>query len=278
MKKLPFFIQQLVDNGHLKRSVDENIQVDWPWTKIAGPCSVEGGPGDRFDIIEIAKKVKALGANAFRAGAYKPCTYPVTEKKTNGWKEGLREDGLKLLKLVKDETGLPIVTEIMHNSQLTNNTLDIVDIIQVGARNAQNYDLLDVLGRIDKPILLKRGLYGQIEDILGAAERIMVGGNTRVALCPRGVGGGPSYRHIFGSIWSPDMMIIPALKELTNLPVIYDPSHATGYRNFVEPIAKAALAAGADGLIIECHPEPENSISDPDQAIDYQTLLRIYGQ
>ena len=138
------------------------------------------------------------------------------------------------------------------------------------------YDLLDALGHIDKPILLKRGLYGQLEDMLGAAERIMAGGNTRIAICPRGVGGGPSYRHIFGSIWSPDLMVIPALNEVTNIPVIYDPSHATGYRNFVPAISKAALAAGAHGLIIECHPDPVNSISDPDQAINYSTLNTIF--
>tara|TARA_Y100000114_G_scaffold132712_1_gene131646 strand:- start:195 stop:1025 length:831 start_codon:yes stop_codon:yes gene_type:complete len=276
MKQLPKFIESLVAEGKLKHTVDENLSVDWPWTKIAGPCSVEGGPGDACNIVEIAKEMKRLGANAFRAGAYKPCTYPVTETKTNGWKEGLREEGLQLLKLVKEETGLPIVTEIMHDKQLTNETLEIVDVVQVGTRNAQNYDLLDALGHIEKPILLKRGLYGQLEDMLGAAERIMAGGNTRVAICPRGVGGGPSYRHVFGSIWSPDLMVIPALNEVTNMPVIYDPSHATGYRNFVPAISKAALAAGAHGLIIECHPDPENSISDPDQAIDYNTLSTIF--
>ena len=143
MKKYPGFIQTLVDKGDLKLSVDENLSVDWPYTKIAGPCSVEGGPGDKYDIVEIAKNMKKLGANAFRAGAYKPCTYPITKFNSkdpvyNGWKEGLREEGLQLLKLVKEETGLPIVTEIMHNSQLTDETLEIVDVVQVGTRNAQN--------------------------------------------------------------------------------------------------------------------------------------------
>ena len=192
------------------------------------------------------------------------------------WKEGLREEGLELLNLAKKETGLPIVSEIMHDSQLTNKTLDIIDIIQVGTRNAQNYDLLDALGEIKKPILLKRGLYGQIEDILGAAERIMTRGNKHVAVCPRGVGGGPSYRHVFGSIWSPDIMVIPAINELSNLPIIYDPSHSTGYRNFVKSISKAALAAGANGLIIEAHPNPDDSVSDPDQAITFDTLGEIF--
>ena len=276
MKQLPKFIENLVAEGKLKHTVDENLKVEWPWTKIAGPCSVEGGPGDKRNIVEIAQEMKKRGANAFRAGAYKPCIYPVTQAKTNGWKEGMREEGLRLLKLVKEETGLPIVTEIMHDKQLTSETLEIVDVVQVGTRNAQNYDLLDALGHTNKPILLKRGLYGQLEDMLGAAERIMAGGNKQVAICPRGVGGGPSYRHVFGSIWSPDLMVIPALNEVTNMPVIYDPSHATGYRNFVPAISKAALAAGANGLIIECHPDPDNSISDPAQAIDYNTLSNIF--
>tara|TARA_B100001250_G_C19796576_1_gene788983 strand:- start:1695 stop:2525 length:831 start_codon:yes stop_codon:yes gene_type:complete len=273
------FIEGLKEQGHLNLSIDMSKEFDWPWTKIAGPCSVEGGLGDKFNIVEIAKNMKSLGANALRGGAYKPCTFPVTETKSpQGWKEGLRKEGLRLLNLAKQETGLPIVTEIMHNSQLDDETLEIVDVIQVGTRNAQNYDLLDALGKTDKPILLKRGLYGQIEDILGACERIMVGGNEKIAICPRGVGGSPSYRHVFPSIiWAPDLMIIPALKELTKIPIIYDPSHATGYRNFVKPISKAAIAAGADGLIIECHPEPDNSISDPAQAIDYKTLGEIYS-
>lgn len=279
MSKLPKFIEGLVKDGKLKNSIDRDIKVDWPWTKIAGPCSVEGGPGDKFNIVDIAKSVKKMGANALRGGAYKPCTYPVTNSTSVGtysWKEGLRVEGLKLLNLAKKETGLPIVTEIMHTSQLDDETLDIVDVIQVGTRNAQNYDLLDALGHIDKPVLLKRGLYGQIEDILGACERIMVGGNHKIAICPRGVGGAPSTRHIFGNIWAPDLMVIPALKELTNIPVVYDPSHACGYRNFVPPIAKAALAAGAHGLIIETHPIPDESISDPNQAITFETLGEIY--
>ncbi len=276
---LPIFIENLRKDKKLDISIDKNLKIDWPWTKIAGPCSVEGGPGDKYDIVEIAKIVKSNGANALRGGAYKPCTYPVVSSISTGnynWKEGLREEGLDLLNLAKKETGLPIVSEIMHDSQLTNKTLDIIDIIQVGTRNAQNYDLLDSLGEINKPILLKRGLYGQIEDMLGAAERIMTRGNTQVALCPRGVGGGPSYRHIFGSIWSPDIMIIPALNELSNIPIIYDPSHSTGYRNFVKPISKAALAAGANGLIIEAHPNPDNSVSDPEQAITFDTLGEIF--
>ena len=264
------YIKSLKDQNKLNISIDKTKTFDWKFTKIAGPCSVEGP-----EIVDIAKKIKSIGANAFRAGAYKPCTYPVL-KETNGWKEGLRKQGLELLKLVKQETAMPIVTEVMDSSMI-DTVCEVADVLQVGTRNFQNYTLLDSLGKPRKPVLLKRGTWGTIDEILGACERILVGGNENIAICLRGVVGMPSYRHVFPSTrWAPDLMMIPALKELTNIPIIYDPSHSTGYRNFVKPISKAALAAGADGLIIECHPEPDKSISDAAQAIDYQTLESIY--
>ena len=154
--------------------------------------------------------------------------------------------------------------------------MDAIDVIQVGTRNFQNYSLLDEFGKLDKPILLKRGTWGTLDEILGACERILDGGNDKIAICLRGVVGAPSYRHIFPSIrWTPDLMMIPALQKFTNIPIIYDPSHSTGYRDFVVPISKAAMAAGADGLIIESHPNPEQSISDADQAITIDTLKDI---
>ena len=175
----------------------------------------------------------------------------------------------------KKASGLPIVTEVMDASMIEE-VGGVADVFQIGTRNFQNYTLLDALGKCNTPVLLKRGTWATIDEILGACERILVGGNENVAICLRGVVGAPSYRHVFPSIrWAPDIMMIPALKELTNIPVIYDPSHSTGYRNFVEPISKAAIAAGADGLIIEVHPNPDNSISDPMQAIDYDTLKQI---
>ena len=265
------YIKSLKDAGKLNISIDKIKQFNWKYTKIAGPCSVEGP-----EIVDIAKEVKSLGANAFRAGAYKPCTYPIL-KETNGWKEGLRLKGLELLHQVKEETGLPIVTEVMDASMI-DKVAEVADVFQIGTRNFQNYTLLDALGKCNTPILLKRGTWGTIDEILGACERILVGGNENIAICLRGVVGMPSYRHVFPSTrWAPDLMMIPALKELTNIPIIYDPSHSTGYRNFVKPVSKAAIAAGADGLIIECHPEPEKSISDPDQAIDYKTLKTIFN-
>lgn len=265
------YIKSLKDAGKLNISIDKTKQFNWKYDKIAGPCSVEGP-----EIVDIAKRIKSLGANAFRAGAYKPCTYPIL-KETNGWQEGLRREGLNLLRIVKNTTDMPIVTEVM-DARMIDEVGEIADVFQIGTRNFQNYTLLDELGKTNKPILLKRGTWGTIDEILGACERILVGGNDNIAICLRGVVGMPSYRHVFPTIrWAPDLMMIPALKELTNIPIIYDPSHSTGYRNFVQPISKAAMAVGADGLIIECHPEPDNSISDPAQAINYDTLNEIFN-
>ncbi len=268
------YIKTLVD----AKKLDISLQPDrWEFDEnpyvISGPCSVES----EEMIVDWAHKMKKLGVNALRGGAYKPCTYPITEEVgSNGWKEGLREEGLIFLKAARQESGLPIVSEIMDAKQITDRTLECIDIVQVGTRNFQNYTLLDELGKLDIPILLKRGTWGTIDEILGAVERILVGGNEKVAICLRGVVGMPSYRHVFPSIrWAPDLMMIPALKELCDIPIIYDPSHSTGYRNFVPAISRAAIAAGADGLIIESHPNPEKSISDADQAISLETLKEI---
>ena len=183
---------------------------------------------------------------------------------------------MELLKLAKKESGLPIVTEVM-DARMIDEVGEVADVFQIGTRNFQNYTLLDELGRQDIPVLLKRGTWATLDEILGAIERILIGGNSNVAICLRGVVGMPSYRHIFPSIrWSPDLMMIPAIKQFTNIPIIYDPSHSTGYRKFVEPVSTAAMAIGADGLIIEAHPNPDMSISDPAQAIDYSTLKRIF--
>tara|TARA_B110000483_G_scaffold242632_1_gene329087 strand:- start:7264 stop:8085 length:822 start_codon:yes stop_codon:yes gene_type:complete len=266
------YIQNLVDQGKLDLVLKKNC---WNFGKstyiISGPCSVES----EEMIVEWGIKLKALGVNALRGGAFKPCTYPVRNA-IGKWKEGLREDGLRFLISAREESGLPIVSEIMDARQINQLSMDAIDIIQVGTRNFQNYSLLDELGKLDKIILLKRGTWATIDEILGAVERILVGGNRKVAICLRGVVGMPSYRHVFPSTrWAPDLMMIPALKELCDIPIIYDPSHSTGYRNFVAPISKAALALGADGLTIESHPNPEKSISDPDQAISIETLTGI---
>ena len=275
------YINGLIKANKLKHTINKNLDFSFEIggkklgkqkILIAGPCSVES----QSMIEDIAVELKNIGVDALRGGAYKPCTYPVRDS-INGWKEGLQNEGLEFLSSAKKLSGLQIVTEVMDSSKIkliSSHT----DIFQVGTRNFQNYSLLDELGKQKKPVLLKRGTWGTLDEILGACERIIEGGNTKIAICLRGVVGMPSYRHIFPSTrWAPDLMMIPALKEFTNIPIIYDPSHATGYRNFVLPISKAAMALDVDGLIVECHPNPEKSVSDPDQAITIDTLKKIKG-
>ena len=274
------YINKLIEDDKLRLSVDKSktfgFKLGDKWVGkdkviISGPCSVES----RDMIVDWSLELDKVGVDAVRAGAYKPCTYPI-RKEVNGWKEGMREEGLSALIDVQTRNRISVVSEIMDASQINEFSMTAINVIQVGTRNFQNYTLLDALGKLDKPILLKRGTWGTLDEILGACERILEGGNDKLAICLRGVVGAPSYRHIFPSIrWVPDLMMIPALKTFTNIPIIYDPSHSTGYRHFVVPISKAAIAAGADGLIVECHPDPPNSISDADQAIGIEELKEI---
>ena len=217
---------------------------------MAGPCSVES----EEQIIEIAKKIKASGANFLRGGAFKPRTSPYSF-------QGLELEGLRLLRLAKEATGLPIVTEIMSTDYI-DQFVEQVDLIQVGARNMQNFDLLKQLGRTNKPILLKRGLSSTIEEWLMSAEYIMAGGNENVILCERGIRTYETYTRN-----TLDLSAVPVIKKLSHLPVIVDPSHAGGYWYLVEPLAKAAIAAGADGLMIEVHNDPQHALSDGQQSL-----------
>ena len=217
---------------------------------MAGPCSVES----EEQIIEIAKSVKASGANFLRGGAFKPRTSPYSF-------QGLELEGLRLLKRAKEETGLSIVTEIMSTNYIDEFVRD-VDVIQVGARNMQNFDLLKQLGKTNKPILLKRGLSSTIEEWLMSAEYIMAGGNENVILCERGIRTYEGYTRN-----TLDLSAIPVIKKLSHLPVIVDPSHASGYWYLVEPLAKAAIAVGADGLMIEVHNDPQHALSDGQQSV-----------
>ena len=226
---------------------------------IAGPCSVES----EEQITEIAKEVKALGASFLRGGAFKPRTSPYSF-------QGLELEGLELLKKAKAKTGLPIVTEIMSTSMIEK-FIEDVDVIQVGARNMQNFDLLKELGKTNKPILLKRGLSATIEELIMSAEYIMSGGNENVILCERGIRTFETYTRN-----TLDLSAIPAIKKLSHLPVIVDPSHAAGKSWMVEPLSKAAIAVGADGLIIEVHNDPANALCDGQQSIkpeEYGKLL-----
>ena len=215
---------------------------------IAGPCSVES----EEQIIGIAKAVKASGATLLRGGAFKPRTSPYAF-------QGLRATGIQLLLEAKKETGLPVVTEIMDISQL--NLFEDVDVIQVGARNMQNFELLKELGHLRKPILLKRGLANTLQELLMSAEYIMAGGDSQVILCERGIRTFETYTRN-----TMDISAIPALKALSHLPVIADPSHATGRSAMVPPMALAATAAGADGLIIEVHNDPQHALCDGPQS------------
>ncbi len=227
---------------------------------MAGPCSVES----EEQVIEIAKAVKAAGATMLRGGAFKPRTSPYDF-------QGLKAEGIEYLIEAKKETGLPIVTEIMNAAHLP--LFEEVDVIQVGARNMQNFELLKELGRIQKPILLKRGLCATVKEWLMSAEYIMAGGNENVILCERGIRSFDSQytRNVL------DLSVVPVLHELTHLPVIVDPSHATGSARLVKPMALAAAACGADGLMIEVHNDPKNALCDGAQSLTPEQFSDVMG-
>src|SRR5271170_5405628 len=217
---------------------------------IAGPCTVES----REQTLETARVVRDAGATLLRGGAYKPRTSPYAF-------QGLGQEGLRLLAEAKAETGLPIVTELMDQRDL-DQVLEVADVIQIGARNMQNYSLLAEVGRSGCPVLLKRGFSSTLEELLMAAEYVLKEGNEAVMLCERGIRTfETAYRFTL------DLMAVPVLKELSHLPVIVDPSHAAGRRDLVTPLSLAAAAAGADGIIVEVHPNPEEAICDGPQAL-----------
>ena len=218
---------------------------------IAGPCSVEG----REMMGEIAHSIRAAGARALRGGAFKTRTSPYSFR-------GLGEKGLQILSEVRAETGLPVVTEVMDTREVEL-VASYADVLQIGARNMQNFSLLTEVGRLQRPVLLKRGMSATVKDLLLAAEYVMSQGNPNVILCERGIRTfGTDTRNTF------DLAAIPVLKRETHLPVIADPSHAGGRRPLVAPLSYAAIAAGADGLMIEVHPDPETATSDGDQSLD----------
>jgi 3-deoxy-7-phosphoheptulonate synthase len=225
---------------------------------MAGPCSVES----EKQIIETARAVKSAGAKVLRGGAFKPRTSPYSF-------QGMEEEGLKLLALAREETGLPIVTEVMNPSDV-DLVAEYADILQVGARNVQNFPLLKTVGKADKPVLLKRGMMTTIQEFLMSAEYILKEGNRQVILCERGI-------RTFETATrnTLDLSAVPVLKQETHLPVIVDPSHATGHWWLVEPMAKAALAAGADGLMIEVHPNPAEAWSDGPQSLKPKVFAKL---
>ena len=240
-------------------SVNKNVKVGAKeFIVMAGPCSVES----EKQIVETAKAVKASGAKVLRGGAFKPRTSPYSF-------QGLEEEGLKLLALAREETGLPFVTEVM-NPREVDLVAKYTDVLQIGARNVQNFSLLKEIGRLKKPTLLKRGMMTTIQEFLMSAEYVMSEGNHQVILCERGI-------RTFETATrnTLDISCIPVLKNETHLPIIIDPSHATGHWQFINPMSKASAAAGADGLMIEVHMKPEESFSDGAQSLKPSKFDRL---
>ncbi|MGL5329603.1 MAG: 3-deoxy-7-phosphoheptulonate synthase [Peptostreptococcaceae bacterium] len=219
---------------------------------MAGPCAIESYE----QLLETAKFVKSQGANILRGGAYKPRTSP------NSF-QGLKEEGLEILKAVKKETGLAVITELMDAREL-DKIYDVADVIQIGSRNMQNFSLLTEVGKQDKPVMLKRGISASISEWIGAAEYIAIGGNQKILMCERGIRTYNDYTRN-----TLDLAAVPIIQKETGLPVIVDPSHATGVRYLIKPMSIAALACGAEGLMIEVHPDPINALSDGMQSLHF---------
>ena len=237
------------------------------FTVIAGPCAVES----RDQIIEIAERVKAAGAQVLRGGAFKPLTFPYR----NSQMRELGEEGLRYLREAGDRTGLPVVTEVM-DVRLVQLVAGYADLLQIGARNMQNVPLLEAVAKAGKPVLLKRHFGASLRDWLGAAEYLLYHGNPSVVLCERGVA--TPHTHAPASRFLADLQVVPAAQELTHLPILVDPSHATFRRAWVAPIARAALAVGADGIMVDVHPRPEHAAVDPLQALSYEAFGQLMQQ
>jgi len=231
---------------------------------IAGPCAVES----EDQVLDIARAVKAAGAAMLRGGAFKPLTFPYRNERMFE----LGEDGLRFLRRAGDDTGLPVVSEVV-DVRLVDLVARYADVLQVGARNMQNFPLLQEVGRTGKAVLLKRHFGSSLRDWLGAAEYVLHQGNERVILCERGVSA--AHTHAPASRFIVDLQVVPAVREFSHLHVIVDPSHSTFRRLYVAPIARAAIAAGADGIIIDVHPVPEKAAVDPLQALDYAAFGRL---
>ena len=250
-----------IDNVDIKiNSCKKEIIAKKDKIIISGPCAIESYE----QLLKTAKFVKSQGANVLRGGAFKPRTSP------NSFK-GLKEEGLEILKAVKEETGLAVITELMDVRDLEK-VYEVADIIQIGSRNMQNFTLLTEVGKQDKPIMLKRGFVATVKEWIGASEYIIAEGNSKILMCERGIRTFSDYTRN-----TLDLAVVPIIKKETNLPVIVDPSHGTGVRELIKPMSKAGLACGADGLMIEVHPQPEIALSDGEQSLhfnEYEDLMR----
>ena len=248
------------EEGHTLINVGDVVVGGSQLTVIAGPCAVE----DREGYIEASLALKEIGVQMLRGGAFKPRSSPYSF-------QGLADEGLSILAEAKEVTGLPVVTEVMDTRDI-DMVAQVADVFQIGSRNMHNFILLKEVGRIDKPVILKRGLAATIEEWLLAAEYIMAEGNRQVIMCERGIR--TFETHTRNTL---DISAVPAIKELSHLPVIVDPSHASGKRNMIGPLSKAAVAAGADGLLIEVHPDPEAALCDGGQSLtpsQYAALMQ----
>ena len=240
---------------NLNIKITKNLEMPKDKIIMAGPCAIES-----YDqLLETAKFVKQKGANVLRGGAYKPRTSP------NSF-QGLKEEGLEILKAVKKETNLPVITELMDARDLEK-VYEVADIIQIGSRNMQNFTLLSEVGKQDKPVMLKRGISSTISEWIGAAEYIAIGGNSNIIMCERGIRTYNDYTRN-----TLDIAAVPIIKKETNLPIIVDPSHATGVRYLVKPMSIASFAAGADGIMVEVHPNPNEALSDGGQSLHFEVF------
>ena len=231
---------------------------------MAGPNMVES----KELILDVAKNVKKIGAHFLRGGAFKPLTFPYRSEKFNE----TREKGIEWLKIAKEEFKIPIITEVMEEKYI-DLVSSVADILQIGSRNMQNYPFLTACAKTQRPIMLKRHYGSSLRDWLGAAEYILYEGNEKVILCERGVS--VPHTHRSTSRYSIDLQVVPAAKEVTHLPIVVDPSHATFWRSWVSPMSLAAVASGADGIMLEVHPDPSNSAVDPLQPIDYEHFKNL---
>jgi 3-deoxy-7-phosphoheptulonate synthase len=240
---------------------------DGTFTVVAGPCTVES----REQVLDIAKAVKARGATVLRGGAFKPLTFPY--RSDTMFELGM--EGLRFLKAAGEAAGLPIVTEVTDVRRV-GEMAELADMLQVGARNMQNFPLLEEVARAGRPVLLKRHFGASLRDWLGAAEYLLYHGNPNVVLCERGIA--VPHTHQPTSRFVVDLQVVPAAKEVTHLPIIVDPSHSTFKRSFVAPVSRAALAIGADGIILDVHPTPDKAAVDPLQALAYDAFGHLMGE
>jgi 3-deoxy-7-phosphoheptulonate synthase len=242
-------------------SIDNTIKIGIAdeFVIIAGPCAVE----NYEQMMRAGEILTSLGVKIIRGGAFKPRTSPHSF-------QGLKEEGLRILAEVKRQFGLKVVTEVMSPEHVEK-VQEVADILQIGARNMQNFDLLKELGKVQKPVLLKRGLSATVDEWLASAEYIVVEGNERVILCERGI---RTFERATRN--TADLSVIPLIKKISHLPVIFDPSHATGKRDLVRPMALASVVAGADGVMIEVHPEPDKALSDGQQSLNFEAFSRLY--